>query len=186
MALIAELRAGTADAHQSLERRLRLFDRIGAPAGRAEVVGRFFGLHAGLEDALAPHLATWPDLDFEDRRRAPLLARDVRVLGGDPLTIAWHEAPPLGSPAEALGVFYVLEGSTLGGAVIEKQLKGRGVSLDGLSFLHPYGDQTGARWRAFMAVLDAVSPDQASAVVKGAQLGFRCAQDWLCDEGAPA
>lgn len=186
MALIAELRAGTADAHQSLEQRLKLFERIATSGGRAEIVGRFFGLHAGLEDALAPHLAAWPDLDFASRLRAPHLAHDVRILGGDPDAVVRHDPPSLASPAEALGVFYVLEGSTLGGAVIEKQLKGQGVSLEGLSFLHPYGDQTGVRWRAFMAVLEAVPEDQAPAVVRGAQRGFRYVQDWLCDEEAAA
>jgi heme oxygenase len=186
MALIAELRAGTADAHQSLEQHLKLFERISTPAGRAEVVGRFLGLHAGLEDALAPHLAAWPGLDFASRRRAPHLERDVRALGGDPESLPRHPSPLLSGPSEALGVFYVLEGSTLGGAVIEKQLNGRGESLHGLTFLHPYGDQTGARWRAFMALLEAVPEDQAPAVVGGARLGFDCAQRWLCREDATA
>ncbi|WP_176695976.1 biliverdin-producing heme oxygenase [Phenylobacterium immobile] len=185
MTLIAELRAGTADAHQSLEQALDLFERIRTPAGRREVVGRFFGLHAGLEDALHPHLSQWPGLDFAVRRRTPHLERDVRSLGGDPTALRRHPWPSLKGPAEALGLFYVLEGSTLGGAVIEKQLKARGERLDGLSFLHPYGDQTGARWRTFMAVLDAAPADQSPSVVDGARLGFQCAETWLCRESAP-
>lgn len=183
MALIAELRAAAAPAHERLERSLDLFHRIGAPAGRKAVVGRFLGLHGGLERALEPRLRDWPGLDFASRRRAPRLAADYAVLGGDPARVPLHPDPGLTSDAQALGVFYVLEGSTLGGAVIEKQLKARGESLKGLSFLHPYGDQTGARWRAFLAVLEAAPAAGAGEVVQGALLGFACAQDWLCRPG---
>lgn len=183
MALIAELRAATASAHERLEQSLDLFDRIRTPAGRTAVVGRFLGLHDGLERALEPRLRDWPGLDFADRRRAPRLAADYATLGGDPAAVRRHPDPGLASDAEALGLFYVLEGSTLGGAVIEKQLKARGESLAGLSFLHPYGDQTGARWRAFMAVLQDTPPALDADVVRGALTGFACAQTWLC--GSP-
>ncbi len=186
MALIAELRAATGPAHQSLEERLGLFEKIPTLAGRQALVERFYGLHAGLEQALAPHLANWPGLDFESRRRAPRLAADLKVLGARPQDAPPHPAPVFADAAEALGVFYVLEGSTLGGAVIDKQLKAQGVSQEGLSFLHPYGDQTGARWRAFMAVLEAVPAAQGEAVVRGALLGFRLGEAWLCDENVAA
>lgn len=182
---VSRLRDATRDEHQRLEDSLDIFSRVAKPDGRRRLVERFYGLHAGAERALAPLLFAVEGLDYGGRSRMPFLAADVRTLGGDPAKIDISTPPAPSNLAEALGLFYVLEGSTLGGHVIRKRLQAKGDTDRGLSFLDPYRDQVGARWRTFLAILERDTPTEASrdAAVSGALAGFAMTQAWLC---APA
>jgi heme oxygenase len=91
------------------------------------------------------------------------------------------------SAAEALGMLYVLEGSTLGGRMILRALAERGVHDPALQFLDPYGTDTGARWRAFLDVLARETGDdeeRIAAACRGGVTAFRHAADVLCGERA--
>jgi heme oxygenase len=61
-------------------------------------------------------------------------------------------------PIDLLGTFYVLEGTTLGNAVhhgdVLRLLAGQGIAT--ASYYHGYGSETGRRWEAFRAAMDAV------------------------------
>ena len=180
------LRDATRADHERLESRADLLRRVRTPAGRRAVVQRFWRLHADIEAAVEPWLEGVDGLDFAGRRRTQRLADDLATLGleapGD-----GPEAPTVGSVSEALGLLYVLEGSTLGGRVIRRSLEAQGSDMHGLSFLDPYGEQSGARWRGFLAVLDgaARTPENVEAAVRGAVAGFRHAERRIC-EGQPA
>ncbi len=178
MSVISRLRAATAQAHQDLEDGLDLIREAADRAGRRALVGRFHALHLGAERALEPLLADYPGLEFEDRRRSPWLAADLADLGVDATPPCRIAAPA--STAEALGFFYVLEGSTLGGKVIRRAMEAKGADMLGLSFLTPYGEATGERWRAFMTLLEATEPADADAIVRGGVKGFEAARRWLC------
>lgn len=179
------LRDATQADHDRLEARLDILARIVTAEGRREMVERFHRMHAGAEAALAPWLAALPGLDFEGRRRSTPLAADLAVLGGK---VAAPSATTVTGVAEALGRMYVLEGSTLGGRVIRRAVEARGDSMDGLSFLDPYGERVGERWRAFLAVLEAQARtrDDIEAMAVGAVAGFQQAERVLCDEQAHA
>lgn len=164
---------------------MNILARISTPAGRRALVERFHTLHTEAETALTPWLGNLPGLDFESRRRAPWLVRDLAVLGGrtpeapdDPIVVR--------GVGDALGRMYVLEGSTLGARVIRRAVEARGDGMAGLSFLDPYGDRVGERWRSFLAVIDeqACSPGDVEAMVDGALAGFRHAELRLCEEPA--
>lgn len=151
--------------------------RVQISETRRTLVQGFWRLHRDIEDATAPWLAELPGLDFEARRRTRLLRADLDALGaapddepGDPL--------PVGSVAEALGVLYVAEGSTLGAQVIRREVAARNGDFTGLAFLDPYGERTGERWRGFLAVLDRMTgrDQEAEASVAGALAGFRHAE----------
>lgn len=179
---VSRLRDATRDEHQRLEDSLDIFGRVARPEGRRRLVERFHGLHAGAERALSPLLSGIAGLDYDARSRLPFLAADVRTLGGDPAGLTLCDVDRPANLAEALGVFYVLEGSTLGGQVIRKRLEARGDTDRGLSFLNPYRDQVGPRWRAFLEVLerDTATEPRRDAAVKGALAGFAMTQAWLC------
>lgn len=164
---------------------MNILARIATPDGRRALVERFHGLHTETEAALEPWLAELPGLDFEARRRAPRLARDLQVLGGQ-APAAPADPIVVGGVGEALGRMYVLEGSTLGGRVIRRSLEAQGDGMAGLGFLDPYGDQVGERWRSFLAVIDgqACSAADTEAMVAGALAGFRHAELWLCEDPA--
>lgn len=180
------LRDATRADHERLESRADLLGRVRTAEGRRAVVQRFWRLHAEVEAAAAPWLENLDGLDFHERRRTRRLDADLATLGleapGD-----HPDIPVVRSISEALGLLYVLEGSTLGGRVIRRSLEAQGSDMHGLSFLDPYGQQSGARWRGFLAVLDgaARTPENVEAAVRGAVAGFRHAERRIC-EGQPA
>lgn len=177
------LRDATRADHDRLERRVDILKRIASPDTRRALVEGFYGLHRDVESAVAPWLSGVADLEFAARRRSERLARDLEVTGGrapdvDPVAVR-------GRP-EALGLMYVLEGSTLGGQVIRRAATRAGVSMDGLSFLDPYGAAVGSRWKAFLNVLDAhaQSAGDIDGMVAGARRGFALTEARLCGLGA--
>ncbi|WP_337186909.1 biliverdin-producing heme oxygenase [Phenylobacterium sp.] len=177
------LRDATRADHDRLERRVDILRRIARPEARRGLIEGFYGLHLDAEAAMAPWLADLPGLDFTARRRSGLLARDLAAAGGcapvpEPFEVA-------GRP-EALGLMYVLEGSTLGGQVIRREAVRAGVTMSGLGFLDPYGAEVGPRWKAFLTVVDAqaVGEDDLLSLIAGARRGFALAEARLC--GVPA
>ena len=154
---------------------------------RRRLVEGFHALHCEIEAAVAPWVRDLPRLDFHSRRRSDLLADDLSALGGRPRSTAAQAVRPRGV-AESLGLLYVLEGSALGGRQMRRGLEAQGGDLRGLSFLDPYGERLGERWRAFLAVLEdeAARPGSAEAAVAGALAGFRHAEARLCEAPADA
>lgn len=180
--IIEALRGATAEAHKALEADIDLFGRVADPERRRDLVARFHRLHASVEPAVEPYLADLSGLEFGRRRRADGIARDLADLEGQPLTAS---PPHVASAAEALGWWYVLEGSSLGGRVIHRTLLGQGKDLLGLSFLHPYGADTGDWWRRFVEVLDAAdrqAPGARGEILAGGVAGFRHAHEVLCGD----
>jgi heme oxygenase len=127
------------------------------------------GLVAPLEAALdrVPGLrAVWPDL--EQRHKTHLLRADLQDLpAADGREVAAADAllPALATVGAALGVGYVLEGSTLGGAVLARGVKER---LGGVPtrYFECYGDALGPRWRSFLGYLEGASlPAEGNAAI---------------------
>jgi heme oxygenase len=159
---------------------------LAEPEGRLRLVERFWTLHVGAERALAPRLDGVPSLAFGARRRTRFLRVDLATLGqtAPECLPVWAVEVP-GSTAEALGFLYVLEGSTLGGRAVRREMEARGLSMDGLTFLEPYGSDTAHKWRDFLTMLRCEAPSPAGAaadaMVRGAVTGFRHAASCLCD-----
>jgi heme oxygenase len=166
------LRPRTATHHHDLESGLQIQDRLSAPATRGPLIAGYVAFYQEAERALRPHLADMPDLAFSSRFHAR------QIQAGSPRggTLSVNPIfPAIGTMAEALGAFYVLEGSTLGGKTILKALRSRGVSTNDLHFLDPYGSESGARWRSFLNVLEReTGHDQSTttACISGAIKGF--------------
>ena len=180
--IIVRLREATGAAHARLEAALDIETRLADAGERRRLVARFLALHEGAEARLAPWLADLAELEPETRMRAPLIRADLALLGGTAQTRA-PAAPEIGSPGRALGWLYVLEGSTLGGRAIHRALERRGVDTRGLGFLNPYGEAGGARWRAFVAVLDRRRREgtaDGDEIVAGGVDGFDHAARVLC------
>ena len=146
---------------------------------------RFWGFYAGAEPVLDRWHLEAGLLDWPERRKLPALRADLLALGLTPATIEalpvrrFDDAPDVGA---GLGWLYVLEGATLGGAVIARRLRAEEtVPPTALSFHTFYGRRLGARWRAFHAALAGwVGDDRARAdtVVAGAQATFAAFEDW--------
>jgi heme oxygenase len=179
------LRAATGAEHQRLEGRVRILERIGATASRRTLLDQFHRLHSEVETAISPCLADLDGLDFAARRRTARLAEDMAELGL-PVPAPSRGIPQARSIPEALGLMYVLEGSTLGGRVIRREAAARGLDMCGLSFLDPYGAEVGNQWKSFLTVLARCvrTSNDADSAVAGARAGFRHAERHLGAETA--
>jgi len=178
------LRAATETLHRRVEASLDIMPRLADPALRPALIRRYAAFHIPADASLAPHLEGVPGLDFRGRSRAPLLGRFV---GGRPLPAF----PVPASRAEALGMLYVLEGSTLGGRELAKRLDhlfGPG-TIAGRRFFSGRAADTGRAWRAFLDRLERAEIDAATSaeVIAAAQETFAAFEQWVEDwEGADA
>lgn len=174
------LRDATRAAHERLEIRIDLLNRVADRTQRIVLAQGFLRLHAAIEGAAEPWLASRQGLDFAARRRTPILRRDLAALGA----LAPCQAEHLSAPSEAwaLGLLYVAEGSTLGGQVLRRELAARGEDFTGLGFLDPYAADVGRRWRDFQAVLAETPTGRADDLVAGALAGFALGERLLCME----
>jgi len=181
-ALLARLRIVTRPAHDKLEGTLGLLDeRLNLEAYR-KVIERFYGFWRNWEPQVA---ALYRNAAFLDpRRRLHLLQADLAALGLSARAVAMLPvcpAPVLHNAAEALGPLYVMEGSTLGGRIIERNVE-RCLGLngqDGCSYFAGYGARTGSMWRSFLTRLDQAPAADAEQIADGATATFERLAWWL-------
>jgi heme oxygenase len=156
------LKQATEQAHDAIEATPPMRMLMGGTPTVAAVSAAIAGqgaVIATLEAQLA-HAAPSIRSQFKDYRpRAPLARADLFRLGQRPgLTEA--EAPRLESPAAWLGFRYVVEGSSLGGALIRRHLAEHAPDLPPLAFFDPHGPERGRLWGAFCARLEAALADE--------------------------
>ncbi|MFF8803108.1 MULTISPECIES: biliverdin-producing heme oxygenase [unclassified Methylobacterium] len=174
--LHARLRHATAEAHAALERDLDWEARVATLSGYRDLLARLRGFHAVYEPAIGAALAD--AAFFDPRRRLAFLDADLAGLSG--AAPASSPAPPcLDGAGGALGALYVLEGSTLGGAVIGRhvaRLHGEEVPL---AYYSGRGRAAGPLWRAFRERLDALPEAQAAAAFTAGIATFEAMRRWL-------
>lgn len=188
----AALREATKAVHERLHH-VPAFAALAAGAldraGYRALLARLYGFHAPMEAAMAEALAgrfapaAW--------QRADLLRADLAALGEGEPTLA--RLPRIRPPArlsdpEAMGCLYVLEGSTLGGRHLARQLDfvlppG---STAGRSFLAAGSQPHRIRWADLGAALDAAGTDPAAlrAMLAGAADAFARYEAWFADRPA--
>jgi heme oxygenase len=198
LSLLQRLKTETRPHHERTEAAVRLMEPGLTAADYRRHLEALYGFYVPLEAALSARLAgAVPALRAHERWKVPLLEEDLRALGHDGASLArlprCPQLPPLPGLPEALGCFYVLEGSTLGGQLILRHLQRHfaGASVGGFAFFQAYGGDVGPMWRAFgQAVTDAAaqaaSGDFDARVVKGAQDTFDAFGTWLLRETAHA
>lgn len=177
------LRSETAAAHARLERDLRLTKaRIDEERIR-RFLTRFYGFYRAWE----PWIEASPidSAFFEPRRKLALVRRDLVALGVDEPDSLDRFSPQIG-PATlewAMGSLYVIEGSTLGGRVIERWLQDAAwLPKGGLVYFSSYGADVGRMWRSFQEKLVGVAASSSSGeMICAANVTFERLHSWLCD-----
>ncbi|UUQ65845.1 biliverdin-producing heme oxygenase [Pseudomonas fuscovaginae UPB0736] len=185
--VLQDLRTGTAERHIALEKRLPFFsDSLDSKAFQ-RLMQAYYGFYRPLESALQDSSVFPADFELAPRLKVQTLRRDLHALGLsaeaiDNLPIC-PALPVIDSSAACLGVLYVLEGATLGGQILRREVAKRlGIEADsGAGFLHVYGDATGRRWRDFTEYLGSrpMETVERQAVVTAAQSTFGCFEHWL-------
>ncbi len=181
--MLRALRSATREVHARVEARLAIHATRSRETYRA-LLAAHLGFLEPVETRMCTDLLRAYGLDVEARRKVPALVDDLRARGLDHAGIAalprCSAAPPL-DRVSALGVAYVLEGSTLGGRVLARhfaQTLGIGPATGGRYF-EGYGERTGERWRAFVDVLARCEGAQAPTVVDAAVATFSTFEAWL-------
>jgi heme oxygenase len=149
------------------------------------LLGKFHGFYQPLEPILAG-FSHWSalGLNLAQRRKTPWLLRDLSCLAS---TTADLPACPavdwIHDAAAAMGTFYVLEGSTLGGQVIARHVATHlGLTPDhGLAFFSSYGESVGPRWKETREALlrFAEQSGEEDAMVDAAKKTFMALAAWL-------
>ena len=150
MTLLTSLRSGTREAHARVEDTVDVLRAGRSPETYAPVLQAFRSLYAPLEQALdrSPHtLAVVPD--FAERRKTAWLDADLAALGAP--VPADLDVPALPTLEDVAGTCYVLEGATLGGAVVARELP-----HVPHRFFASYGSRRGAMWARFRGHLRAL------------------------------
>ena len=186
MTLLKRLKVETREAHDRIEAAIDLERRIASRDAYRDLLARFYGFHMAWESEAA---AVAPDRDFfQSRCKTQLLARDLETLGlgSDDIIRLPRCQPlmPLPAPEAVLGSMYVVEGSTLGGAIIAREVENRlGLTAEtGCAYFRSYGRDVAAMWKSFgVKLLEASSPEADDLIVGAAQETFNVMHDWLCE-----
>lgn len=139
-----------------------------------EIMGRTLNptQYAHLLVANYSYISAWEDqwdklafevpasLQLDSRRKSDLLRSDLEKAGVSPSSVKPAEIALPENYAQFMGRMYVIEGSTMGGAVIEKQLKlNENLNQSGFEFYGGYGPDLMPRWRSFLAELNQITSE---------------------------
>jgi heme oxygenase len=185
--LSVQLRTRTVSLHEQIEHLLGLPGAIRSRDDYVLWLGRFLGIYEPLERSLAV-FEEWDVLGLaRPVSHTACLAEDLAALGADSAgapRIPPALLPELPAFAHAFGASYVMEGATLGGRLILRDLEARiGASISGATrFFGGRDDSAGPVWQNFKAALDAfggAQPQHRSDVVAGAERTFRAMLAWF-------
>lgn len=159
------LRVHTADSHGRLDRAVGVFDAI---APYKTYLQNTYAFRKGMEDRLAT-FGKWPVANL-----LSLIADDLADLDVMPLAAASISEIEQGD-GHRIGMAYVLEGSGLGARILVRRAAELGFTATyGARHLAAQTDDP-ARWRSFLALLDAVPESQFDGVLAGAEQSFQFA-----------
>jgi len=180
LTFLDQLRANTADSHKNLEN-LPVSASIMSPNVTAEAYAHYLTLMRDvIEDTevrIFPLLQNiFPDL--EQRTKLQLIDADLAFLNA-PKTVSKNpfteNSQPFSIPF-AIGILYVVEGSSLGGRFILKNLQSvLGYEENGVSYFNGYGNKTGSSWKNFLNVLTDYEEktNNSGEIIAGADFAFQ-------------
>jgi len=173
-----DIKTQTADSHKNLEQ-LPISMSIISPDMKIEEYTNYLSLmhdvHHDTEKVVFPLLSGLID-DLEQRKKKHLIEDDLLFLNykktnSTPVFQTTEMTIPF-----ALGVLYVMEGSTLGGRFILKnvskfpELSGE----KGTSYFNGYGDKTGSYWKTFLSQMSDYEQEHncGEEIIEGARYAF--------------
>ncbi|WP_322906767.1 biliverdin-producing heme oxygenase [Paenibacillus campi] len=189
--ILERLRIDTADAHQQIENNSyarSMMDKTMTLPQYTNYLQLFYGFLQPLEQrALHSGLPQQLGLDMNMRGKTALLERDLLHLGLTTQQLSelplCTELPDISTAERLIGCFYVIEGSTLGGQIITKQLmKFLPVEPEaGISYFNGYGQHTRDQWLSFreLVLKWGDSDPSRQEIVYSARDTFRLLQQWI-------
>ena len=194
LGVLQRLKQETRERHRAVEQHLNLPRRLKTNHDYLSLLARLYGFYMPMELRLNDVQGLGDlGLDLDSRRKTPLLVSDLLSLGVGPRAIAeialCADLPEIADVSQALGCLYVLEGATLGGEVIGRDLERRlGIQLDGGGrFFSSDGANIAEKWKAFGEAITAHAGDAPSqnAIVASGCATFDAFGRWFQRETAP-
>ena len=173
------LRSETATHHQKLEDGLRLLSPDLTAERYRKILEGFFAVHKELESHLADFQKAHPDsaaatLYLPTRKKLAWLFEDLgwqtdRSVERNvrPFDLRWAN-----EEAALWGLLYVIEGSTLGGQVLNRGLKSFSLVGLGTRYFESYRSDVGRLWQQFGQELSTLPESWHDAIVKAADRMF--------------
>jgi heme oxygenase len=159
--LINKLRERTKATHEALEHSMFPFIKnVHDISTYAKLLQIFYGYYKPLQNAIDVQIDQTLFPDYPNLRKTEWILEDLTALGQTVPEIPLCKLDfYIASHAAAMGALYVMEGSTLGGKIICKTIA---INLEkdekeGFKFFNGYGNETGGRWKTFLASLDSYS-----------------------------
>ena len=176
--IMPRLKCETAQLHARIDATVE--SMLGDITGYQALLAGLYDAYFVIEHELAGHVAALARAGYKLAERTKLgwLEEDLKAFGSARRS-ANHPSYVLADSSIAFGAVYVIEGATLGGQVIARQvIPGLVLSPSrGCRFFSGYGADTGDRWRetrdsiaAHLASVD--TPDSAGAMIDGAKNTF--------------
>lgn len=157
--ILTKLKEATRAQHENLENTVDVMNQMFSLEDYKRLLTKFYRFYAAIEPKVAENDLQKAGFDFAERRKTPLLEKDLKALGifddVNKEVPLWENLPALGSTAAAFGSLYVMEGATLGGQVIMRHLKQHlGITPEnGGAFFNSYGARVGQMWKSFGATV---------------------------------
>lgn len=170
------LKEQTKQQHDDTEAKLqsqKIFDKSYTLDDYKTLLIHNYKLISRYEPQIQENLKNYPELKLDLRSKIIALKTDL-----DNLNIKTESEVPtqnLENEAEAFGALYVMEGSTLGGNVIAKQLK-KNPEFENVEFNYfgVYGENTGPYWQEFKSIIDEkITEENYEACVTGAKKAYQ-------------
>lgn len=177
------LKTQTASSHKRLEN-LPVSSCILSPEMKIEDYAHYLSLmydvHYSTEQNIFPLLSSVID-DLNEREKKHLIAADLAHLTYNiPVPTPVFKLENITIPF-ALGILYVVEGSSLGGRFILKNLETiPGLHEEkGVTYFAGYGNKTGSNWKTFLNLLTAYQEKYncENEIIKGAVYAFDAIHD---------
>lgn len=152
------------------------------------VLKTFYGFYYPLEQKITC-LEEWQSMDFniENRKKAPLLIKDMKTLNISDSEIneieMCDQLPEIRNLAQALGCMYVVEGATLGGQIVAKKLNDifKFDSNKGAAFFNSYGEELRPMWKSFGDLINNYSSENKieDPIINAAHETYFKFNNWL-------
>ncbi len=168
--------------HQKLEKTfLTRLRRLSGSSEYADFLSHLYSFYHPLENTLDRYITPGILPDYPQRRKSKSLLEDISTLGLQFNSSGNPALPTVSTVSQAVGVLYVMEGSTHGGPVIAGMLsKQFNLPAQSLTYFLGYGPDTMRRWLDFKKHIDAsanvLDQDQ---VLQAANSTFTNLNNWL-------
>lgn len=172
------IKENTRQFHDAVESKFesqKIFDKSYTLNNYRQILWFNYLFHLNFEDKVFEKIDdhTAREIQLEERRKLYLLELDLKSL--DMESAEPNHEFSVASEAEAFGILYVMEGSSLGGNVIKKHLL-QNPEFSGLDFHYfgCYGEKTGELWNNFKEILNnKFTESQFPEVLAGATKAYR-------------